>query len=214
MTAAFDLEREVRRLRGDGGRSTLHGELDMSDRRIGHLRDPRKDSDAATKRYVDQQVATVNGAGGSNFLLEDDISGAGTSHSLSQTPASATQVAVWLNGQRLKRVSLAPTNLQFTVSGTTVTTGYTLTSGDTLIASYPIATSGTLIPEEVLGTGTVHVLANTPTAASAVVVFLNGMRLKRVSSGPTSLQFSVSGATVTTGYSVTSGDTLVAMYSY
>jgi hypothetical protein len=214
VTVAFDHEREIRRLRGDGGRVQFHGELDMGDKRIGRLREPRKDSDAATKGYVDAQVAAVNGANGTNFVVEDALSSTGTSHTLSQTPASATQVALWLNGQRLKRVTSGPTALQFSVSGTTVTTGYSVTSGDTLVAAYPVAATGILVPEEELGTGTVHALAHTPSAASAVALFLNGMRLKRVSSGPTALQFSVSGGTITTGHTVTSGDTLVAMYSY
>jgi hypothetical protein len=180
--------------------------------------DPLHDFDAVPKKWVTEQIAESEAAiaatGAVGFVIED-VLGTGLTRSLANTPVNAESVMVWLNGQRLKRVTSGPTALQFSVSGSTVTTGYDVQASDTLVASYTRASQGILVVEEVLAsTLTSHTLAHTPTAAADVMLFLNGQRLKRVASGATALQFSVSGATVTTGYSVTSDDTLTATYIY
>jgi hypothetical protein len=216
------LERDLNRYRGVTGPTTMQGvTTDRGRVRLGG--DPLHDFDAVPKKWVEDAIAaaddeleeSIEATGSVGFVIEDVLSTTGTSHTLANTPVNASSVMLWLNGQRLKRVTSGATSLQFSVSGATVTTGYSVTASDTLLASYTRASQGILIPEEVFAsTGTSHTLAHTPTASADVMLFLNGQRLKRVASGATALQFSVSGATVTTGYSVTSDDTLTATYIY
>jgi hypothetical protein len=86
---AQELERELKRLRGDGGRIDLGGTLDMGDKRIERLRDPRKDSDAATKGWVNSQMSqgTVQSIAveGEAELTGDVTLSAGSNITLTQT---------------------------------------------------------------------------------------------------------------------------------
>jgi len=76
---------------------------------------------------------------GSALVFDDltpNLTETGTAWALSSTPASASQLALFLNGQRLRKVASSPGATEFTISGTTIATGHSLTAGETLEALY------------------------------------------------------------------------------
>lgn len=199
--------------------------LDMNGNKIINLGDPTAAQDAATKAYVDAQVGGIStGAGGGNALmyfddLTPDLTETGTAWTLTQTPTGDDDVQVYLNGVLLLRVPSAPDSQQYTLSGTTLTTGRTLVTGESLEAMYTISVTTPYFDDltpNLNETGTTWTLAYMPipdAGGEPIALFLNGQKIREVISGPTSVQYTLDGQDVVTGRTLTAGETLRAVYS-
>ncbi len=62
--------------------------------------------------------------------------GVNKTFTLAAAPLTDNEVGVYLTGTRLAKVAATPTAVEFTISGTTITTGLAPASGDSLFADY------------------------------------------------------------------------------
>ncbi len=80
-------------LTGGGGASTMSGDIDMDGNEIVGLDDPSNDSSAASKKYVDNEVAKVGGTVDIRYLRKTDaVSTYETQTDASNTYLSKTDV--------------------------------------------------------------------------------------------------------------------------
>lgn len=180
----------------------------------------RYDNDLVSRRELDANIAeSLATAGALVPVFEDltpNLTETGTSWTLSSTPAATSRVSVFLNGLKLKRVNAGPTAYQFTISGTTVTTGRSLTAGESLEAIYEAVGERTYwedLTPNLTETGTNWTLTNTPVSGK-IAVWLNGQKIRKVAAAPTSTQFTVSGTTLVTGRTLTAGESLETFYAF
>ena len=139
----------------------------------------------------------------------------GTAFTLASSPDSASEEVV-LNGLTLRRVFASPGLGEYAITGNALTTGDSVGTGDRLWCHYTtaLASSHTHVMHEVpSGTipGTTFTLAATPLAGSERVL-LNGLARRRVASGPSLGEYSITGATLTIGQTIQTGDRLWAHY--
>jgi len=193
--------------------------LNMALMKIINLLDPTDPQDAATKAYVDAQVLAVEGgAAGGAMTFQDftpNLTETGTAWVLAATPTSPDNVSIFLNGLKIDRVAATPNANQYTLSGTTLTTGRTLVAGESLEGFFRVSTTTAVFDDLtplLTETGTSWTLSQTPVDATQISLFLNGANLRQVTSGPTSNQYTISGVNITTGRSLTAGETLDAIY--
>lgn len=210
----IDLEDEVDRLRRGQGRHTAI---------IRPNRKTRYDNDLVSRReLLDYGYGTGSGngaVGGTTPVFEDltpNLTETGTSWALASAPVSADTVMLFLNGQKLRKVSATPSTTQYTISGVNITTGRSLVTGERLEAIYQVpgeAMAWEDLTPNLTETGTAWTLANTPDV-DKLAVFLNGIRLRKVSATPSASQYTISGTTLTTGRSLVAGERLEVFYVY
>lgn len=151
-------------------------------------------------------IATTGGGGGAEVYNEVPTGAKpGTAFTLSQTPIAGT-ARPYLNGTRMRQVGGSPGKGEYTLSGAVITTGATVQTTDQLWVDYEVTVIGTRIFNEVPSgavPGTAFVLAFTPTDNTVVQPYVNGARLRQVGSSPGKGEYTVSGATITTGFTVT-----------
>lgn len=175
----------------------------------------------------------------------EELAGSGTSFVLANTPAPQTEVLTF-NALRLRRVAAAPGLNEYSISGATVTLGFTKDAADSLVADYSInvgpgineySISGSIVVlgfpklagdflvadyrvapqtrrtfgEILTGAGTAFTLSRTPVTGSEVLTY-NTLRLRRVASSPSVNEYTISGASVTLGFTKGAGDSLLADY--
>ena len=80
-------------------------------------------------------TGTGGGGAGQTGNIDDFTGSTGTVFVLTQPPTNNLILLV-VNGLILRRVGAAPNNGQFTLSGSTVTTGLTMTASDEIFAFY------------------------------------------------------------------------------
>lgn len=157
-----------------------------------------------------------------DVAFSDGFTGDGSTStfSLSVTPGG---LGVWWNGGRLKRVSSGPSAIQYTLSGTTVTMGtapYTGNRVSATVSSHSSFTVGETPDGDIDGSNDTYDLAATPSSASAVALYVNGIRLNNAGALPeggiTAIahgSFVVSGAQVQLRDAPPTGATLYADYT-
>lgn len=188
--------------------------------RVRRDRFTRHDNDLISRREVRsilaEELTSVGGAVPTFDNLTPLGTETGSSWTLSQTPVSADDAGIYLNGVLLARVNAAPSNSQYTLSGTTLTTGRSLVAGERLRAIY--TATGQRVAWEVLAdgsqAGTSWTLSNTPSSDDEVAVYLNGTLLAEVAAAPTNSQYTISGANITTGRALVAGERLRVMYVF
>jgi hypothetical protein len=139
------------------------------------------------------------------------IDGANSSFTLAYTPATASSVMLWLNGQLLTQGA----GKDFTVTSQTVTLSFPPQAGDVLLTMYTKTTQTKLFAmnEAATRTDTAGVigleLVNTPTPSNSLMLFLNGQLLTQGS------DYTLSGKNVSvTGSFIQEDDVVLATYSY
>jgi len=192
----------------------------IHENRIRPNRFTRFDNDLISRREMDSAVASATATAGGAVPVFQDLTPllteTGTSWTLSEAPTAAGNVLLYLNGQQLRRVTAGPTATQFTVSGTAVVTGRSLTAGERLFAIFEGAGERMALEDltRTLGeSGTNWTLTNTP-ATDKIAVHLNGQLLLKVAAAPTATQYTQSGTTVVTGRTLTAGERLHAFYAF
>jgi len=180
----------------------------------------RRDNDLISRREMDANIAESLATAGSVVPVWDDLTPnlteTGTSWTLSQTPANVANASVFLNGVKLRRVSAGPTAFQYTLSGTTLTTGHSLATGESLEAVYEAVGERMYwedLTPNLTETGASWTLTNSP-VGDKISVFLNGQKIRKVSAAPTETQFTLSGTTLTTGRTLTAGESLECFYAF
>jgi len=170
--------------------------------------------------------STINNlsASGATALFVDGetpggaVNGTNTSFTLANTPSPATSLALFRNGL------LQSPGVDYTLSGQALTflSVSTPQTGDLLQASYRLpGTSSTTVnfvdaatpTGTINGTNLVFTLAYTPSPASSVKLYKNGLLLSQSSSG----DYTISGTTITFNSTLTTpqtGDTLVVSYRH
>ena len=193
--------------------------LDMAMMKIINLLDPTAPQDAATKAYVDAQILGVEGGAAGGIMTFQDftpnLTETGTSWTLSTSPTSIDNVSIFLNGLKIDRVAATPNSSQYTLSGTTLTTGRSLLAGESLEGFFRVSVDTAVFDDltpTLAETGTSWTLSQDPVNASQVSLFLNGAYLRQVTSGPNANQYTISGRNITTGRTLTAGETLDAVY--
>ena len=169
---------------------------------------------------MDENIAASLATAGAVVPVWDDftpnLTETGTTWTLSQTPASVSNASVFLNGVKLRRVNAGPTAFQYTLSGTTLTTGHSLAAGESLEAIYEAVGERMYwedLTPNLTETGATWSLTNTPVSGK-ISVFLNGQKIRKVAAAPTSTQFTLSGTTLTTGRTLTAGESLECFYAF
>lgn len=159
------------------------------------------------------EAGTAGGGGLHDHTTGEALTGTGTSFMLAATPIAGSE-ALWFNTIRLVRVGSSPGLNEYTISGDTITLGFSKATGDVLIADYRVSTPTNHVhvqQETISGTGTSVSLSQTPIADSEVL-FMNLIRLLRVASSPGLNEYTISGAAITLGMSKAAGDSLIADY--
>ena len=180
----------------------------------------RYDNDLVSRRELDANIASSLATAGGVVPVWDDLTPllteTGTSWTLSSTPQNVANSSVFLNGIKLRRVNAGPTAYQYTLSGTTLTTGHSLIAGESLEAIYEAVgqrvTWEDLTPN-LTETGATWSITNTPVTGK-ISLFLNGQKIRKVAAAPTSTQYTLSGTTITTGHSLLAGESLEVFYAY
>jgi len=169
-----------------------------------------------TKAASDFLVADYRVQPNTRRIVNEQLVGTGTSFALSSTPDVGTEVLT-RNTIRLRRVGASPGTNEYTISGASITLGIAVVAGEYLVADYDVTQSPVshthVYGEELTGTGTSFALANTPVVGSEVLWF-NTIRQRRVVAAPSTNEYTISGASITTGMSKAAGDALVADYIY
>jgi hypothetical protein len=159
------------------------------------------------------------GSGGSTLLTElvlnetptGAVDGVNTAYTLAYTPATASSVMLWLNGQLLTQ----GTGKDFTVASQTVTMSFPPQTGDVLLSMYTKTTQTKLFSMNEAATKTVSAgvigleLVNTPTPSNSLMLFLNGQLLTQGS------DYTLTGKNVSVaGSFIQEDDVVLATYSY
>lgn len=167
----------------------------------------------------------LNGAGDASDLLPGEqthlhvfheaLTGTGTGpFTLANTPITGSE-RLHFNTLRLVRVAASPGLNEYTISGASITLGFSKQASDVFLADYDRTgtdTHGHIWAEPVTGTGTgPFPLGNTPVAGSEVLSF-NTIRLVRVVSSPGVNEYTISGKDVTLGFSKQASDVFLADY--
>ena len=144
----------------------------------------------------------------------------GTTYTLPIAPGT---IAVWRDTIRLEQVASSPSGLQYSVSGETLTLGSVATSAVTLRA-YISADSRLVLGEELTGdkdgVNQDFTISGIPSDASAVAVYVNGVRLNNAGAPPSGGisvvaigAFTVSGSSISIRVPPSAGSTVVADYT-
>jgi hypothetical protein len=160
---------------------------------------------------VGDRVQVCYTTAANDLVLEEDITSTLT------LAASATSLAVYHNGTRLKRVGSAPADGEFSVSASTVTLGTAAAGADTIIADYITASTDFIMGEHPSGvqngTNRNFTLGNDVLGTGDLAIYHNGVRLGRVSStAGVGQYYRRSGKNIYLGIAPASTDTLYADY--
>ena len=117
----------------------------------------------------------------------------------------------YLNGLALEQVAASPDTTQYTIDGDQITTGKSIVAGDHFLFDYTAIAAG-VYHEALTTTGTAHTLQFTPSDPDDVLIITNGLLLERVVASPGSMEYILSGTTLTTGRSIVAADSLLAVY--
>lgn len=155
-----------------------------------------------------------------NEALTGTKDGVNLTYTVAFTPTDTTKLAIYFGtpGVRLEQSSGTLTPDQYSISGTTITVGLAPYSTDALVADYPTPgaslTTSLVRNERPTGSLVTWTLANTPYDAASVVVWAGtpAVRFTRVTGTPLANEFSISGAVITLGTSLTATDGITVDY--
>jgi hypothetical protein len=176
-----------------------------TDRRVGSYSDSRPDV----------FLATGSGGGSPNFsdaeIPAGAINGSNRTFTLANTPNPAASVQLYLNGVFQQQ------NFDYTITGVTITFAGAPLTGDSLETFYRFAGSGGAVPnfsDGELATGSINginrtfILANIPSPALSLVLYLNGVFQQQTT------DYALSSNTITTAVAPMNGDILEAFYRF
>jgi len=145
----------------------------------------------------------------------EEISGTGTAFTLANAPTADSE-HLYMNTLRLRQVAATPGLNEYTISGASITLGFSKGAGDYFVADYDYAYSSDqhshISNYALTGTGTSFNLPETPTTGSEKLYF-NLLRLRRVTSSPGINEYMISGVAITLGFSKGASDMFIADYS-
>lgn len=140
--------------------------------------------------------------------------GSGTSWALLVSPVSGSD-EVYVNGLQLRRVASSPGLGEYSISGAAITTGFALGGSDAIWAHYEVSTGSVhahLLHQGLTALGGPdYLLPSTPLSGSEEI-YVNGVQLRPVVSGPLPGEYAITGSAVTLGWTLDVGDRVWAHY--
>ncbi len=133
------------------------------------------------------------------------VNGVNTTFTLVGTPNTNSRLCLFLDGLLLTQGA----GKDYTLSTSTITMAVAPNPGQKLYAIY--TGNGTWVQETPSGSGTAFTLANVPTSAAAVALYLDGTILYQAGSV---IDYTISGASITLAVALAAGQTLWAAYTH